>query len=246
MGSEKTWRQIQSERTSSDVGQFPSAGFYLFPLLGGFDVDLGSFLEGLPENVPDQRLPGDLHGHHVPGSFQHGFRGGELAANVVLGQLDGLGGELLRLVTLVAVPQIFSKLLWSQAKLFGQAVYSGGGKRRRSQDTDVWAFRESAVQNWTDLIRHSGRCCTCPCEKPASGQVPSVLPLARPQSPLLHLEGSQSKSATHVGEYGHICSSLMWRSGSVGDVPSSDTSLIFFSLFLLALAAFCILGMSLP
>lgn len=119
----------ESERTSSVIREIARACIYLFPLLGWLDVDLGSFLEGLPENVPDQRLPGDLHGHHVPGAFQHGFGCGELAANVVLGQLDWLSGELLRLVTLVAVSQILSKLLWCQAKLFRQAVYCGNKTR---------------------------------------------------------------------------------------------------------------------
>lgn len=96
---------------------------YLFAFLRGFDVDLSSLLEGLPENVSDQRLASDLHGDHVPGSLQDRLWGGELTANVVFGQLDGLGRELLRLVPLVTVSQIFSKLLWSQAKLLCQAVY---------------------------------------------------------------------------------------------------------------------------
>ena len=47
---------------------------------------------------------------------------GVLPADVVLGQLHGLCRELLRLVPLVAVPQILPKLLWSQSKLFGQPV----------------------------------------------------------------------------------------------------------------------------
>lgn len=116
---------VESERTSLGVKEVGSACIYLFPLLGGLGVDLSSFLEGLPENMPDQRLTGDLHGHHVPGAFQHGFGCGELTANIVLGQFHGLGRELLRLVTLVAVSQILSKLLWCQAKLFCEAIYSG-------------------------------------------------------------------------------------------------------------------------
>ena len=45
-----------------------------------------------------------------------------LPADVVFGQLHGLCRELLSLVALVAVPQILPKLLWSQAKLFGQPI----------------------------------------------------------------------------------------------------------------------------
>ena len=85
----------------------------LFPLLCGLDVDLGPLLKGLSEDMSDQRFTGNLHGHHVPGSFQHGLRRAELTAHVVFGQLYGLGRELLRLVTLVTVTQILSKLLWS-------------------------------------------------------------------------------------------------------------------------------------
>lgn len=63
--------------------------------------------------MSDQRLTGNLHGDHVPGSFQHGLRGGELTANIIFSQLYRLSRELLCLVTLVAVSQIFSKLLRS-------------------------------------------------------------------------------------------------------------------------------------
>ena len=45
-----------------------------------------------------------------------------LPADIVLGQLSWLRGELLRLVALVAVSQILSKLLRSQTELLGQAV----------------------------------------------------------------------------------------------------------------------------
>lgn len=97
----------------------------LFALLGGLDVDLGPLLEGLAQHVSDQRLAGDLHGHHVARALQDGLRSGELAAHVVFGQFHGLGGELLRLVPLVAVSQVLAKLLGRQAKLFGQAVCGG-------------------------------------------------------------------------------------------------------------------------
>lgn len=97
---------------------------YLFTLLGGLDIDLGPLLKGLPENMSDQRFPSNLHGDHVPGSFQHCLGSGELTTNIIFGQLYGLSRELFSLMTLVTVSQIFSKLLWGQAKLFGQAVYS--------------------------------------------------------------------------------------------------------------------------
>lgn len=106
----------------------PSKCLYLFALFGGFDVDLGPFLEGLPEDMSDKRLTGNLHGHHVPGSFQHGLGSAELTANIVLGELHGLSRELLCLVTLVAVSQIFSKLLWGQSKLFGQTICNEKGR----------------------------------------------------------------------------------------------------------------------
>ena len=51
---------------------------YLFALLGGFDVDLGPLLEGLPEHVSHQGFPGQLHGHHVAGPLQDCLRGAEL------------------------------------------------------------------------------------------------------------------------------------------------------------------------
>lgn len=86
---------------------------YLFALLCRLDVDLGPLLKGLPENMSDQRFTSNLHGHHVPCSLQHCLGSGKLTANIVFGQLYGLGRELLRLVTLVTVSQIFSKLLWS-------------------------------------------------------------------------------------------------------------------------------------
>lgn len=86
---------------------------YLFALLRGLDVDLGPLLKGLSENMSDQRFTSNLHGHHVPGTFQHCLRSGELTANIIFSQLYGLSWELLRLVTLVTVSQIFSKLLWS-------------------------------------------------------------------------------------------------------------------------------------
>lgn len=95
---------------------------HLFAFLCGLDVDLSSFLEGLSENVSNQRFTGDLHGHHVPGSFQYSLRSGELATHIIFGQFHWLSRELLSLVTLVAVSQIFSKLFWSQSKLFGQAI----------------------------------------------------------------------------------------------------------------------------
>lgn len=63
--------------------------------------------------MSDQRFTSNLHSDHVPGSFQHGFRRGELTAHVIFGQLNGLSWELLCLVTLVTVSQILSKLLWS-------------------------------------------------------------------------------------------------------------------------------------
>lgn len=86
---------------------------YLFALLCRLDVDLGPLLKRLSENVSDQRLASNLHGHHVPGSFQHGLRRAELAADIIFGELHGLGRELLGFVTLVTVSQILSKLLWS-------------------------------------------------------------------------------------------------------------------------------------
>lgn len=86
---------------------------YLFALLCRLNVDLGPLLKGLSENMSDQRFTGELHGHHVPGSFQHGLRIAELTADIIFGQLYRLSRELLRLVTLVTVSQIFSKLLWS-------------------------------------------------------------------------------------------------------------------------------------
>ena len=86
---------------------------YLFALLGRLDVDLGPLLKGLSENVSDQRFSSNLHGHHVPGPFQHSLRSAELTADVIFGQLYRLSWELFCLVTLVTVSQIFSKLLWS-------------------------------------------------------------------------------------------------------------------------------------
>lgn len=101
-----------------------SACSYLFAFLCGFDVDLSSLLKGLAENVSDQRFTSDLHGDHVPGSLQDCLWSGKLTANVVFGKLNGLSWELLRLVSLVTVSQIFSKLLWSQTKLLCQAIYT--------------------------------------------------------------------------------------------------------------------------
>lgn len=72
--------------------------------------------------MSDQRFPSDLHGYHVPSSFQHCLWCRELTTNIIFGKFYRLSGELLRLVTLVTVPQIFSKLLWSQTKLFSQAI----------------------------------------------------------------------------------------------------------------------------
>lgn len=86
---------------------------YLFALFCRFDVNLGSLLKGLSENMSDQRFPSNLHGYHIPSSLQHCLWSRELTANVIFGQLYGLSRELLCLVTLVTVPQIFSKLLWS-------------------------------------------------------------------------------------------------------------------------------------
>lgn len=86
---------------------------YLFALLRRLDVNLGPLLKGLSENMSDQRFTSNLHGHHVPCSFQYSFRSGELTANIVFGQLYRFSRELLCLVTLVTVSQIFSKLLWS-------------------------------------------------------------------------------------------------------------------------------------
>lgn len=63
--------------------------------------------------MSDQRFTSNLHGDHVPGSFQHCLRSRELTANIIFGQLYRLSWELLCLVTLVTVSQIFSKLLWS-------------------------------------------------------------------------------------------------------------------------------------
>lgn len=106
---------------------------YLFTLLGGLDIDLGPLLKGLPENVSDQRFPSNLHGDHVPGSFQHCLWSGELTTNIIFGQLYRLSRELFSFMTLVTVSQIFSKLLWGQAKLFGQAVYSEGKQKREDE-----------------------------------------------------------------------------------------------------------------
>lgn len=74
--------------------------------------------------MSDQRFTSNLHGDHVPSSLQDCLWSGELTADVVFGQLNRLGWELLCLVSLVTVSQIFSKLLWSQAKLLCQAIYA--------------------------------------------------------------------------------------------------------------------------
>lgn len=50
-----------------------SRGPYLLALLSGLDVDLGPFLEGLSQDVPDQRFTGNLHGYHVTRAFENGF-----------------------------------------------------------------------------------------------------------------------------------------------------------------------------
>lgn len=86
---------------------------YLLALLRRLDIDLCPLLKRLSEHVSNQRFPSDLHGHHVPGSFQHCLGSGELTANIIFGQLHRLSWELLRFVTLVTVSQILSELLWS-------------------------------------------------------------------------------------------------------------------------------------
>lgn len=108
-----------------------SACSYLFAFLCGFDINLGSLLKGLPENMSDQRFTSNLHGDHVPGSLQDCLWSGELTANVVFGQLNRLSRELLRLVSLVTVSQIFTKLLWSQAKLLCQTIYMNNDQTKR-------------------------------------------------------------------------------------------------------------------
>ena len=62
---------------------------YLFALLGGFDVDFGTLLEGLPEHVSHQGFPGQLHGHHVAGALQDRLWGAELAGGEEGLLLDG-------------------------------------------------------------------------------------------------------------------------------------------------------------
>lgn len=47
------------------IDLMPSKGPYLLALLSGLDVDLGPFLEGLSQDMSDQRFTGNLHGHHV-------------------------------------------------------------------------------------------------------------------------------------------------------------------------------------
>lgn len=59
--------------------QVPVRVFYLLAFLSRGNVDFGPFLECLPQDLTDQWLAGNLQGHHVAGSFQHGFWGGELA-----------------------------------------------------------------------------------------------------------------------------------------------------------------------
>lgn len=86
---------------------------YLLALLRRLDVDLCPLLKGLSEHVSNQRFTSNLHGHHVPGSFQHCLGSGELTANIIFGQLYRLSWELLCFVTLVTVSQILSELLWS-------------------------------------------------------------------------------------------------------------------------------------
>lgn len=108
-----------------------SACSYLFSFLRRFSVDLGPLLKSLSENMSDQRFTSDLHGNHVPSSFQHCLWSGELTANVIFSQLNRLCWELLCLVPLVTVSEIFPKLLWSQAKLFSQAIYKKGNKKKK-------------------------------------------------------------------------------------------------------------------
>lgn len=50
----------------------------LLALLSWLDVNLGPFLEGLSEHVPDQRFTSNLHCHHVPCAFQNSLRGVKL------------------------------------------------------------------------------------------------------------------------------------------------------------------------
>lgn len=158
---------IYLQRTTNSQSSVCS---YLFAFLRGFDVNLSPLLEGLPENMSDQRLASDLHGDHVPGSLQDRLWGGELAANIVFGQLDGLGRELLRLVPLVTVSQIFSKLLWSQAKLLCQAVYVNDdqtksdehGEEKNTLTLGQWRSRYkrklTKSDTLTDTVHISARC----------------------------------------------------------------------------------------
>ena len=70
--------------TVNAVSWFP----YLLSLLGGLDVDLGSLLERLSEDVSDQRLPGNLHRNHITGPLQHHLRAVKLATHTE-GELGG-------------------------------------------------------------------------------------------------------------------------------------------------------------
>lgn len=63
---------------------------YLLSFLGGIDVDLGSLLEGLSEDVSDQRLPGNLHGHHVTSPLQHRLRTVKLATEREQKEVEGV------------------------------------------------------------------------------------------------------------------------------------------------------------
>ena len=53
---------------------------YLSTFLSGAYIELGPLLESLSQHLPDEGLSGNLQGYHVAGTFQHGFRGRELAA----------------------------------------------------------------------------------------------------------------------------------------------------------------------
>lgn len=123
---------------------------HLSTFLGGGYIEFGSLLEGLPQHLSDEGLSGNLQGYHVAGTFQHSFWRRELAmgktwqlqddsvwpsgpsscqllvaclpANVILGQLQRLCRELLCLMPLVAVPEVFPELLRSKPELFGQTI----------------------------------------------------------------------------------------------------------------------------
>ena len=56
------------------------------------------------------------------GSSSHQPATASPPANIILRQLQGLCWKLLCLMPLVAVPEVFPKLLRSKPKLFGQAI----------------------------------------------------------------------------------------------------------------------------